>query len=186
LQRPTKAIDHKEGTMIFLPFERFTIKTYLNPEEVQQRLADVVEPKQWIRSPFSKNHLPYQGNINGNRFEISRIIHRRNSFLPVIKGEIKPDLGGSSVEITMHPHFFVIAFMVFWFGSVFLILFGSVGALIAALFQPNGDGMVSVGVLLAPLGFIAFGYLLVNGSFQFEAVKSKRFFQELFEAVNAL
>jgi hypothetical protein len=109
--------------MLFAPFERLTIETPLAPEEVRRRLAQVIEPKQMFRF-FSRDHKPYQGSLNDDRFEVSRIIHYRNSFLPVIKGDIRPGLGGSVVDITMHPYPFVIVFMLIWFGFTGTIFAG--------------------------------------------------------------
>jgi hypothetical protein len=109
--------------MLFAPFERLTIETPLTPEEARQRLAEVVEPKRLFRF-FSRDHKPYQGDLDGYHFEVTRIIHYRNSFLPVIKGEIRSGLGGSVIDITMQPHLFAIIFMTLWFGVAGTIFFG--------------------------------------------------------------
>ena|SRR5687768_7943521 len=167
--------------MLFAPFERLTIETPLAPEEVRQRLAQIIEPKQMFRF-FSRDHKAYQGNLNNDRFEVSRIIHYRNSFLPVIKGEIRPGLGGTVVDITMHPHPFVIAFMIIWFGFAGTIFAGILSTSLISIWQSNGGSLTDLAGVIFPAGFLLFGYVLVMGGFKFEAAKSKAFFQELFRA----
>jgi hypothetical protein len=165
--------------MLLAPFERLTIETPLPPEEVRQRLAEVIEPRRMFRF-FSGNHKPYQGELNDYRFEVTRIIHYRNSFLPVIKGEIRSGLGGSVIDITMHPHIFVIIFMIIWLGIAGSIFFGMLWAMLVAIWQSKGESLEGLVGILFPMGFLMFGYLLVMGGFKFEAMKSKIFFQALF------
>jgi hypothetical protein len=165
--------------MLFAPFERLTIETPLPPEEVHQRLAQIIEPRQMFRF-FSRDHKPYQGSLNHDRFEVSRIIHYRNSFLPVIKGEIQPGLGGSIIDITMHPHPFVIVFMIVWFGFTGTIFAGILCTSLISIWQSEGGSLGNLIGVSLPAGFVLFGYALVMGGFKFESVKSKAFFQELF------
>jgi hypothetical protein len=165
--------------MLFAPFERLTIETPLAPEEVHRRLVQVIEPKQMFRF-FSRDHKPYQGNLNRDRFEVSRIIHYRNSFLPVIKGEIRPGLGGTVVDITMFPHPLVIAFMIIWFGFAGTIFAAMLSTSLVSLWQSKGGSLMDLAGMAIPAGFLLFGYVLMMGGFKFESVKSKAFFQELF------
>ena len=165
--------------MLFAPFERLTIETPLTPEEVHQRLAEVIEPKRMFRF-FSGNHKPYQGKLNDDRFEVTRIIHYRNSFLPVIKGEIRPGLGGSVVDITMHPHIFVIVFMIIWFGIAGSLFFGLLCTALVSIWHSTGERTADLVGVIFPAGFFVFGYVMVMGGFKFESVKSKAFFRELF------
>jgi hypothetical protein len=127
--------------MLLAPFEHLTIETPLAPEEVRQRLAEVVEPRRGFRS-FSRNHKAYQGEFRDYQFEVTRIIHYRNSFLPVIKGEIRQDLGGSVIDIKMYPHIFVIIFMILWFGFAGSIFFIVAGAVLVTLWQSKGKDIV--------------------------------------------
>jgi hypothetical protein len=85
---------------IFIPFDGFVIQTNLSSEAVKQKLAEVVEPYKPFIVPFS-HHKRYQGEINDNKFKFSKIIFYRNSFLPVIQGEIYPKTNGTSIEITL-------------------------------------------------------------------------------------
>ena len=164
--------------MKFLPYERLKIKTRLSADEARKRLNDAIEPKRFRRWSEA-NHKPYQGNVEGSYFEISRIIHYRNSFLPIIKGEIQPEMSGSSIHITMRPHGFVIAFMIFWLGGVGFFFFAMLVSFISSTTQSNiGDASS----LLIPGGMFAFGYALLFGGFKFESIKSKEFLRDLLQA----
>ena len=165
--------------MFLIPFERLTIETPLSPEEVRQRLAEVIEPGRGFKS-FSQNHKAYQGELKEHQFEVTRIIHYRNSFLPVIKGEIRQDLGGSVIDIKMSPHIFVIVFMMLWFGFAGTIFLVVAGVALVSFWQSSGEDISMLAGIYIPAGFLIFGYLLVMGGFKFEAVKSKAFFRELF------
>ena len=159
--------------MKFLPYERLKISTGLSREEVLKRLDEAIEPKRHFRL-FQPGTKPYQGSIEGSHFEVSRIIGYRNSFLPIIKGDVQSEISGCSVHITMHPYLPVIAFMLIWLGFVgFAFLF-----FLYLLVSSSTD--LSVGFI--PGGMFLFGYGLFLGGFKFESVKSKKFFRELFDA----
>jgi hypothetical protein len=89
-----------------------------------------------IRFGFSRHHAPYEGTVSETGFKISRIIHYRNSFLPVIRGRFEPQVDGTTaIHIHMGVHTFVIAFLGFWcsiwFGiSIPLALIGNLIGLI--------------------------------------------------------
>ncbi|MCU0546915.1 MAG: hypothetical protein MUE44_32915 [Oscillatoriaceae cyanobacterium Prado104] len=158
-----------------LPFETLTISTNLAFSEVLQKLDEIVEPpKTWrMALPFQKPNKPYGGTITGNTFRISRNIHYyRNSFLPIITGEIYPQTSGCYVKIKMNLHIAVLVFMIFWLWTP-----GSIGmlALLAWLVDR------SVGPIFLPLfGMCIFAWSLCLFGFKIEAQKSVKFFSSLF------
>jgi hypothetical protein len=164
--------------MKFLPYERLKIKTLLSNQEVLKRLDNAVEPKRYFRF-FGAKDKPYEGKVEGTHFEVSRIIGYRNSFLPMIKGDVQTEMSSCSIYISMQPHVLVIAFMIFWLGGVGLFFLAILGSFILSLAQ---TGAADPSLLLFPGGMFAFGYALFLGGFKFESIKSKNYFQELFEA----
>src|SRR5712671_2639644 len=102
--------------MRFWPSDAFEIETELSTEEILESLRLNVEPKTLFRS--SSNHTTFQGDLMRDAFKISRIIHYRNSFLPIIHGTCRPGHHGTTVAVKMRLHPFVMAFMCFWFGGV--------------------------------------------------------------------
>ncbi len=156
--------------MAFFPYERLTITTGLNADAVCTALAGVSEAKRYLRNPFSRTHRRYQGQVTTTGFKLTRIIHHRNSFLPIIKGEYAPLVNGTQVVVTMSLHPFVIVFMSFWLSSA------AAGIVLGLRQWASGAAQP---VLLAPLGMFIFGYLLCTLSFKWETRKERQFFAEL-------
>ena len=153
-----------------IPFENLTITTSLTFSEVLRRLDEVVTtPKLFrITLPFGPPPVkPYEGTISGNTFRINRIIIGRNSFIPIIKGDIHSQPFGCSIKIRMSLHELVIGFMLLWLWTT-----GSIGmfALFAWLVEP------SVGPIFLPiLGMFMFGWLLCLIPFKIEAKAATKF-----------
>lgn len=163
----------------YLPFENYVLTTELSIDEVYKKLSDNIEPKKTFRiSMFNNNSTkPYEGEITKNSFNISRIISYRNSFLPIIHGEISTFLGKTQINIKMRPVIFVLIFMSFWLGIVGLVclvtlLFGllSFSQILQKGFSP---------MLLIPFVMFILGSLLTNLAFKAESKKSKEFLATL-------
>ena len=138
--------------------------------ETVATLAAVVEPKRWWRNPFSRKHKRYQGQVTPDGFEFTRIIHHRNSFLPVLKGQLQPAVQGTLIVMTLSLPPLV---LVFW--GLWMLLIG-LGALVgfASWLTTPGDP-----ARLIPVGMFVFGYLLCTLSFNWEARKERQFMAEL-------
>lgn len=104
--------DNKKA-MKFLPTENITYKTRLKEDEIIRRLSDCIEPEKTFRFGIfsSGSTKSYEGKINGQTFNIKRIISYRNSFLPRINGVIERDFDGLTIKVKMRLHTFVIVFL---------------------------------------------------------------------------
>jgi len=167
--------------MKLIPYERLKIKTSLRAEEALQRLSEKVEPKRFFRM-WRPDEKPYQGEITGSTFKVTRIIRYRNSFLPIIKGEVQPEMGRSSVAITMQPHILVLIFMALWMVILAISFFFSLIDYISTIDRAGSSLQTLPETILASGGILLFSYLLFWGAFKFESVRSKKFFRELFQA----
>ena len=153
-----------------IPFESLTITTSLTFSEVLHRLDEVVTPPKFFRIniPFGAPPAkPYEGTMSGNTFKISRIITGRNSFLPIIEGEIYSQPFGCSIKIRMSLHKIVLAFIILWLWTT-----GSIGmfSLFAWFVEP------SVGAIFIPiLGMFFFGWFLCLIPFKIEAKSAIKF-----------
>ncbi|PHJ58540.1 hypothetical protein VF14_26730 [Nostoc linckia z18] len=126
--------------MKVLPYNTFTISTPDSLPVVLQRLNAKVEPIKAFR--FSRKHAPYQGSISEQGFQISRIIHYRNSFLPTIKGRFKVESHQTMIHIEMSIHPFVVAFLGFWF----FCWYGAVVPITLTDAMPKGMLLVFLGM----------------------------------------
>lgn len=163
--------------MKFLPYERFKIRTLLGDQEVLKRLDNIIEPRRYRF--FGSREKPYQGEFAGSHFEISRIIGYRNSFLPMITGDVKSEFIGCSVSISMYPHISVIIFILCGLAAVGSFFMTNLGSFISSLIQTS---TANFSFLLPAGAMFGFGYVLTLAGFKFESGQSKKFFQELCEA----
>lgn len=158
--------------MKYLPYEDITYKTNLSEQEVLTRLSGFVEPKKF---GLGRNYIKeYEGSIDNNSFEISRVIQYRNSFLPQINGRIQNGNDGVKIQLTMSLHAFVSFFLIVWC-SFALIFF--IGVSIKAIREKE----ISVELFL-PLCMLLFVYALTMVGFKSESKKSKEYLRRSFEA----
>jgi hypothetical protein len=167
-----------------LPFENYILTTKLSIDEVLKRVADNIQQKQSFSfSTSNRNYTkPYTGQIIGMTFTMNRNINYRNSFLPVITGQITTYLGQTQINIKMRPVIFVLIFISFWLGIVGLVCLGTllVGLLQFRQILQNGFSPM----LLIPFGMFAFGCLLTHFAFKGESKNSKEFLATLLESVD--
>jgi hypothetical protein len=154
------------GQLLAFPFQRLIVETPLPVMDVIKRIEQAVEPRKLWR--WSRVHRDFQGVTSHNAFKITRIIHYRNSFLPVIVGAIKPRLaGGTRVEITMRLAWAVAAFMILWSAV-------PLGILVFMLASKSGAAPQKAGGLLGfTLMMACFAYALCSGGFNVEARRAR-------------
>jgi hypothetical protein len=159
--------------MKIIPFDKFIIKTVLSTEKVQQIFQDIVEsPRYFIRWLISE-HKPFQGKIENMEFIITRIIHDRNSFMPVIKGKIIKSGDGSVVKILIRPYIAIIILMLLLAIIPFLILIDIISNWI--LTGINSVSMISTRYISIPIliEIIFSVYLLLLIIYKVEASKTR-------------
>lgn len=159
----------KNQQTVLIPYDQVILKTSLNIEQVYQKLAEVIEPRTYMR--FSRDHAYFEGSLERDAFKISRIIHYRNSFLPVILGEMRDEVDGTAVIIRMRLNWIVVTFILIW------VLMVS-GIIIATLFGFLADKFLP---WIMPTLLILVMYIFSLIFFHREAKKAKVYLQELLE-----
>jgi hypothetical protein len=159
--------------MMFLPYDHYRIHTDIAPQVARDRLAAQVRAPSWTRLFRPSAGPPFEGTVGERAFKIQRIVGYRNSFLPVVRGTIRPAAGGSEIEITMRMQMPVIVFMLLWFGllGAFLIL-GVSG-------ESAANGGAGTGCAVGLFMFAAAYGMMIIG-FQVEAAKARTFLRDLF------
>ena len=159
----------------FLPFENIIYRTQLSQVKAIEKLADNVEKEKSFRIGFYNTNYtkPYYGSIYGGRFKINRALNYRNSFSPIIKGEIFTHYEGTRIKVSMKPAIHVLVFLTIWFGGVFIACF----ATIAVMFT-KGFNLY----FLIPFAMLLFGVALVLGGFKTESKRSRNDLKEIFQA----
>ncbi|HKD69498.1 MAG TPA: hypothetical protein VKB84_21850 [Candidatus Binataceae bacterium] len=173
------------GASLAFPYRRLSLETSLPAALVLMRIQDAVEPRRLMR--ISKTHRDFEGAVSRTQFRIRRIIHHRNSFLPIVAGTIQPSLrGGTRVEVVMRMSWLVTAFMFVWAGVPLI----AVSA--AALHLHFGSGVAAAaahqtaGALIGgAVATITFGYCLCSASFNLEAQRAKELLTRIVAASTA-
>jgi hypothetical protein len=160
------------------------LTTNLSVDEVLKRIADNIQHRQEPKfSTFSRNYSkPYTGEINSTTFTMTRNINYRNSFLPVIKGQIIPFLGQTQVDIKMRPTIFASIFISFWLGIVTLFCIGTLIAGLLRFRQILQTGFSPM--FLIPFAMFVFGWLLLHFSFKKESKISKDFLATVLQSID--
>jgi len=163
-----------------LPFEEIVYRSKLNKEELVARLQNEIEAEKSFsfganRFSYSKSYI---GKISDNRFEIKRAINYRNSFLPVIKGEIRNDLNGSKILVKMNLVELIKVFMIIWLAAVFI---GCIAVTYNLIFNKGFDSE-AVPFVFIPYFMLLFGVVLVSFGFKSESKKSISDLEELLQA----
>lgn len=156
--------------MKLLPYDSWSIESPLDVQTLVTGMTERIEPRKLFRGFSTLGHTPLQGTVSTDGFSASRIIHYRNSFLPMLYGKFTPNQQGTTIRIKMMLHPFVLAFLGVWFGM--LGLFSLSG--IAALLESGSWGF------LRHIGFMGgIAILLTYGAFFAEAGKAKNLISQL-------
>ena len=159
--------------MRLLPNEKFTIQTQEPLSKVIEKLEAHIEDPKIFRWPFSRNHAPYAGTISDSGFKIYRIIHYRNSFLPIIRGKFESSKEGTKIHVTMNLNPFVMVFLIF----LFLPFFSIISIFIFLLILENGFVLPEILFLGLPI-FVLFIFWC---AFWYEANRSRQELTQIIE-----
>ena len=164
---------------LILPFEKYTLISSLSIDEIVKRLEKNIDLDNSPRffGINSSSGKPYKGKYSANTFSITRVINYRNSFLPLIKGEISTYINETRINIIIRPVLSVLIFVSIWLGIVGIV---AVFFLLAALLPSAGSDITFTHALI-PLGMFIFGTLLMTLSFKAESKKARTFLVDLFQ-----
>lgn len=167
-----------------IPRMKFTIQTGKSPEEVQALLQSVTDMEnKWLAVPGDKAFIGRVGETDfkflprlGEVLFAGVIMHVKDSFLPVIVGQIRGQESGTAVIVRMRMLWFVTAFLCVWFGIAGMAFLAGLLAVISG--QPDGWGITA-----SAAGLILVGQLLARAGFYIPAKSAKRKLEELLEDV---
>ena len=158
--------------MKLLPYDTFELVVPEPLPQVRERLMENVGAQSFWDIFSSAEEKPFTGKVEENTFRIYRIIHYRNSFLPILNGVFEHHPTGTRISVKMRLHIFVMMFLLVWIGAAISFAFPFTAV---AFWAEIGQAGVMVGVVL----------LMTYAGFWFEAKKSKKEFLEIFGEVVA-
>lgn len=158
--------------MRFFPLEYLIYESELSESVIKNNISHNIEPKKTFRIGLKNNQSkPYEGYLKENTFKIKRIINNKNSFRPIIIGEISQICGSTQIKVKMRMYIIAYIFMTIWFGGVG---FGLITLLKSCIDENKFEPAIFV-----PLGMLLAGYLMMIVSFKFESRKSKNDLEEI-------
>jgi hypothetical protein len=138
-----------------MPFYRFQLQVPLPPDVAQDRIQAITRKPLSYWASFGSgwraarnSGRPFQGRLEHHRFRLMRNINHRNSFLPVVRGRIDQEPGGSRVSVILYMDPFVAIFMLGWLAVV-----GH------SAWPPTSERFLSAGMFLAGLGITLAGFI---------------------------
>lgn len=140
--------------MNLFPYKNITYTSKLSGNEIINKLHQ------------SNQYETFGNGYFGNTFNIKPIINYRNSFLPMIKGNISENTRETIVKVIMRPHTIVLTFMAFWLA---IILIGCILTFYAMI--TNGGNSSSFLFLFI---LFLFGTILPCYTFRHEFKKQKK------------
>lgn len=104
-------------------FTKFYIQTARQQAENIKKIEQILctDKLPWFSFNFDYKNKPFIGSISDNKFKIIPVIDGRNSFVPVIIGEISND-DQSIITIKMRLHYSIM-FILLFMTLTFLLLF---------------------------------------------------------------
>jgi hypothetical protein len=120
---------------LFFTGRRVTFETPLAPEEITHRLQqDITAP---ARPLFDRRTQRFQGTFDGARFQMMRIVKGRNSFNPLIRGQLSRVAGGTRIEAQLQLHPLVMGI---------LAIFTVIASRLASIAAPEFLAMPAAGI----------------------------------------
>jgi hypothetical protein len=149
------------------PFHRFDIISPLKRAEALAAVASRLEQRKWFRWrwPSAANDERFDGVVTESGFSVTRIMGYRNSFAPLVEGQVHESGRFSRIAVTMRPSVIVLVLL-----GVFAVIFSTV-------FISMDREMVLAGVFM-----LALLYVMVLAGFWFEANKLEQTLRKIFQA----
>ena len=167
----------------FFPSKSYTLLTELSEFEVKRRIAAKINSQQKT-SPSDFNDpmkRQYKGEVYEHGFRISQVlVGKKNSFAPLITGNISSFGITTKIEIEMRLTPFVVGFMLLWLGFVGLFCLGMLFVRMERFHEILKDGF-SMDALI-PFGMFIFGCILPRIGFKSESDNAKIFLASLLKA----
>jgi hypothetical protein len=142
--------------------------TTLDRAEATERLQREIAPPVW--QLYERRPQLFEGRLEAERFSVVRLVRGRNSFRPVIEGQLLSGPIGTRVRVTLRVHPVVLIF------SGFLAAIGVViVTFLMKEWQQSGQVPLRMLPLLGLPAFVTFGALVLAG----EARKAARMLETL-------
>ncbi len=158
-----------------MPWYATTLHSKLPPYDVSRVLSSVTTTANpYFGKPpkgMPTDVLHFLGRVSERDFTILRNVKGQNSFRPLVRGKIEPELSGSRIRVQMTLHPIVAVFLTLW------IAFAGQGAL-EGIFRA---GLRSID-FAGPAGMVLFAMTITCSFFFYEVFRTRRDLAKLLNA----
>lgn len=144
-----------------LPHLEEQIESEKTPEEIRMILQSVTD---YRKIAFSVN-AEFSGQIYPLGFRITPMLNYRNSFVPLITGNMTEKEGRTIIEVKLQMHILTCAFMVMWNCMACFFFLCAILAVITG-------GLEQITIILVSLGLLVFGQAFPRCGFYGPAKKA--------------
>ncbi len=169
--------------MPLFPYEHLQIKTPLSLQAARERLSEQVETRRPSGRWFWEGHKPYEGEVEEDGFNISRITYQRKHSRPEIRGTFKAAPGGCRVHVTIQPNLWQCFSLL-----VGILLWVSMAAMTLKSMVTSSGAFSEDTLTCLLLGFVVFPLIIWGSNYistRIEMTYSKDFLLELLEGQEA-
>ncbi len=161
--------------MKLFPYERLSIISSYPPIRISEIITNYIEPMRWCELFWSFSSKPYHGTISKNNFQLWRVLHSANSFIPIVYGEIKPSDKGSVVYITIRPFWGAFGLMILLFLIAIVVSIGLAINYLQVLIYGGVINQFGYLIGLSVIGFLLFFDFVAWLTFTIESERTKEF-----------
>lgn len=163
--------------MIFIPYDKMQLSTKKSQEEVNNVLNIYTETTDNNMFSLKRKHISrgkyFFGIIEGNKFLLTRHTKFRNSFLPIIKGNIEGSVSDTKVNVITHISY--IAAIVI--GALILIALG----MALSIILKDGISQDTSSEIISWLGLIAVSYAFIIYTYRSESKLTIKIIEAILE-----
>ena len=145
--------------MWLIPYRRIDIQSPLSAEEVVRRLSTATDPRRWWSSMQSEKY--FRGSVSDTELRLIPVIEGRNSYLPVLHGDMTPAGTGTEVRVSFALHPLAVGWIIIFLTAPFFA------------YRERKE------VLIIPLIVLGFHILFYYTGFLPEVRRAERFLRDL-------
>ena len=163
--------------MKVFPSENLTLISQLSKVEIYDKINSITGKERDFKTFSFGHNKQFEGIISVDSFKITRILPYRNSFLPIIYGQIKTFNSGSKIMLDAKMGKFQLIFFAIWTILLGLLSLASIFFIVMEFINAESQ----IWTFIVPIMFlVGYGYMQI--SFSKETQKTKEILIQLLQA----
>jgi hypothetical protein len=140
--------------MPLLSTKIYTLYVNDSLETTLSRLREIIDKDRFMRIQ-TVHKKPFCGYLKEGKFKIQRITNYRNSFGPILEGQVTTQINGTNIKIEMYANSIALLFLYLWILVNIVMLFF---VIMASILIPYAYVFVPLVLLVPIVGVFGFNY----------------------------